>query len=274
MSRIPLPFAVGDVSALAKSLRSQMDSLGRIPSHLELLNMLARAGGRRNFQHLRADPLDARAAQGVGSALPDAPDSLDPAQGPEALGASPGGSEQHGAVLAETPLGGGYGVEAAPREAEVARAGMGAAPAAPVRPDGQNAPAAASATNEAGETVPPGARNARDAAAQARRFRRLTGYFDAQGRLIRWPGKHSHREPCLWALWARVPAGRDMDEPGVNEVIRQAHLFGDHALLRRELFDHGLLARTPDGRVYRRVERAPGPEALELIRDLAARTAG
>jgi hypothetical protein len=41
-------------------------------------------------------------------------------------------------------------------------------------------------------------------------------------------------------------------------------------LLRRELCDHDLLTRTADGRQYRRVERPPSPEALALIRHLAA----
>jgi len=213
MSRIPLPFAVGDVSALARSLRSQMEALDRIPTHLELLNMLARAGGRRNFQHLRA-------AAGL--------DQADTQARPEAPAAP----------LAEMTL--------RPADAQAsADLAPQAAPAGPPSPD----------------------------PARQRRLKRLAGYFDAQCRLIRWPGKHSHREPCLWALWTRFPAGKDLDEPGVNALLQQAHLFGDHALLRRELFDHGMLARTPDGRVYRRVERRPADEAMELIRTLGQRRA-
>ncbi|KMO43244.1 hypothetical protein VQ03_08700 [Methylobacterium tarhaniae] len=82
--REPLPFATGDVSALAKSLRSQWASRaappgpggGHVPSHLEMLNMLARAAGHRNFQHLRA-----RLASGprVGQAAQDPPAQAGPA---------------------------------------------------------------------------------------------------------------------------------------------------------------------------------------------------
>lgn len=58
MPRDPIPFATGDVSALAKSLRAQwtarMAPPGQMPSHVEMLNMLARAAGHRNFQHFRA----------------------------------------------------------------------------------------------------------------------------------------------------------------------------------------------------------------------------
>jgi hypothetical protein len=48
----------------------------------------------------------------------------------------------------------------------------------------------------------------------------------------------------------------------VNEVLRRHHAFGDWALLRRELFEAGLLARTRDGARYWRPPAAgPGDEA-------------
>lgn len=54
MSRTPLPFHSEDISALARSLKDQLAGCESQPSHLELLNMLARANGYRNFQHYRA----------------------------------------------------------------------------------------------------------------------------------------------------------------------------------------------------------------------------
>jgi len=54
MSRILLPFHSDDISALARSLKGQLANCESQPSHLELLNMLARANGYRNFQHYRA----------------------------------------------------------------------------------------------------------------------------------------------------------------------------------------------------------------------------
>ncbi len=54
MPRDPIPFATGDMSALAKSLRAQWASRASPPSHVEMLNMLARAAGHRNFQQFRA----------------------------------------------------------------------------------------------------------------------------------------------------------------------------------------------------------------------------
>ena len=54
MTRSLLPFYAGDISELARSLHKQLAASGHAPGHLELLNMLARAAGSRNFQHFRA----------------------------------------------------------------------------------------------------------------------------------------------------------------------------------------------------------------------------
>jgi hypothetical protein len=56
--RTPLPLHAEDISAFARALSrelaGQSTDRSRTPSHLELLNMLARSAGHRNFQHLRA----------------------------------------------------------------------------------------------------------------------------------------------------------------------------------------------------------------------------
>ena len=59
MSKTLLPLHVGDISAFARSLGSQLADCGRTPGHVELLNMLARSSGHKNFQHLRASALQA-----------------------------------------------------------------------------------------------------------------------------------------------------------------------------------------------------------------------
>ncbi len=181
MSRTVLPFSAPDMSALARSLHAELAKREGIPGHLELLNMLARAAGFRNFQHFRAQAAAREAVENPAPPPPPAP------------------------------------------EVDFAK------------------------------------------------VQRIARYFDAAGRLIRWPGKHSHREPCLWVLWSRLPAGGTLDERAISELLGTWHLFEDHALLRRELVDYGLATRTPDGREYRRLERQPPPEALALIRHLAAR---
>jgi hypothetical protein len=58
MPRIPVPYAAADISTLAKTLKGALDErhvAGRPPpSHVELLNLLARAAGVRNFQAFKA----------------------------------------------------------------------------------------------------------------------------------------------------------------------------------------------------------------------------
>ena len=100
------------------------------------------------------------------------------------------------------------------------------------------------------------------------RLRRLLRHFDASGRLIRWPAKHSEQQPCLWLLWSRLPGRQVMNEREVGERLQACHSFGDVALLRRRLCDAGLMTRTPDCREYRRVEGRPSPLGLALIRQL------
>lgn len=58
MSRTPVPFAVGDIAQLARTLRQQLDGRDSVPSHVEMLNLLAKAGGFRNFQHMKAQRAD------------------------------------------------------------------------------------------------------------------------------------------------------------------------------------------------------------------------
>jgi hypothetical protein len=179
MSRISIPFSVCDVSALARSLHDQIANCDHTPGHVELLNMLARSAGHRNFQSYRAQAL--------------AHDRLDsPGPGPEPV--------------------------------------------------------------------------------DYLQVQRLARYFDAQGRMKSWPAKSSLQTPCLWVLWSKLPPRQTMTEDELNRRLRINHLFGDHALLRRGVCDLGLVARTPDGREYRRVERHPSAEGLELIRYLAERS--
>jgi hypothetical protein len=179
MSKTSIPFSAGDISALARALRHQLTASGHTPGHLELLNMLARSTGHRNFQSLRAQS----AAQ----------------------------------AKLETPV---------PEPVDFIQ------------------------------------------------VKRQAGYFDARGRLVRWPGKSNLQEACLWVLWSKLPPRQPLAEDDLNRLLRAYHLFGDHALLRRELCDHGLVARTSDGREYRRVERRPPPDAAALIHYVSAREPG
>jgi hypothetical protein len=60
MTREAIPFAVPDLSQFARTLGRSLKERHAIkpepPGHVELLNLLARAGGHRNVQSLRAAP--------------------------------------------------------------------------------------------------------------------------------------------------------------------------------------------------------------------------
>jgi hypothetical protein len=103
------------------------------------------------------------------------------------------------------------------------------------------------------------------------RVARALRQFDAAGRLIRWPSRTAQVALCLWPLWARIPADTSMTEREVSAHLNAWHLFGDPAQLRRTMVGAGMLTRKPDCTDYRRLEQRPPPEALALIRQLAAR---
>ncbi len=54
MSKQTIPLVAQDISAFARALSKQLRSAKDTPGHLGLLNMLARASGFRNYQHLRS----------------------------------------------------------------------------------------------------------------------------------------------------------------------------------------------------------------------------
>jgi len=106
--------------------------------------------------------------------------------------------------------------------------------------------------------------------AALRRAERAAQVFDDQGRMKHWPAQTALQAMCLWVLWSRLPAAQNLSDPEVNAALKEWNLFGDHALLRRSLIDHRMVSRSADNRVYRRIEQAPPPEALVLIRRIAA----
>lgn len=175
MPRTSVCLTIDDISAFSRHLRTDLQRFPGVPTHLGLMNMLARAAGHANFQHLKATAA----------------------------------------------------VHGAPAPASVAPA-----PAAP----------------------------------DSRMVALASRCFDATGRMVRWPAKTSVQGLCLWVFWARMPARRDLSERTVNAALEDWHGFGDRALLRRSLIDHGLFSRTEDGRVYRRIEATPSATAQVLIR--------
>ncbi|WP_284162936.1 DUF2087 domain-containing protein [Frigidibacter sp. SD6-1] len=56
MARDAISLSIPDLSDFAKRLRRDLQGAGQVPFHLGLLNMLARAAGLGNYQHLRAAP--------------------------------------------------------------------------------------------------------------------------------------------------------------------------------------------------------------------------
>ena len=75
MPRHTVPLHADDISSFAKALGRQLsqaiEQQHRPPGHVELLNMLARAAGHRNFQSLRVQPARTPAPAAPAPALSD-----------------------------------------------------------------------------------------------------------------------------------------------------------------------------------------------------------
>ncbi|MBL8047606.1 MAG: DUF2087 domain-containing protein [Chthonomonas sp.] len=81
----------------------------------------------------------------------------------------------------------------------------------------------------------------------------LDRYFDEAGRLKEWPSRHRRALQIAALHWlvGKFDAAEVYHERAVSEIIKRWHTFDDHALLRREMIDLGLLARDPLGTEYR-----------------------
>ena len=83
--------------------------------------------------------------------------------------------------------------------------------------------------------------------------RTLRRFLDNEGRLKAWPSKLAYRTLALEWLATHFEPARRYHEREVNELLNGLHAFGDWALLRRALYDHGYLDRERDGSAYWRV---------------------
>ncbi|MFL5355521.1 DUF2087 domain-containing protein [Archangium sp.] len=87
---------------------------------------------------------------------------------------------------------------------------------------------------------------------------KLSRYLDTEGRLKGWPSRRKDQLEALRYLMTRLPDGVEWSERELNELLKGLHTFGDWALLRRDLYDTGLLDRSLDGRRYWKVPPVVG----------------
>jgi hypothetical protein len=81
----------------------------------------------------------------------------------------------------------------------------------------------------------------------------LQNYLDEQGRVKEWPSKRNKgkfQRLVLEYLATKFEVGVIYTEKQVNAILNQHHTFGDAAMLRRELFERGLINRERDGSAY------------------------
>lgn len=82
----------------------------------------------------------------------------------------------------------------------------------------------------------------------------LDAHFDPDGRLRVLPSKQGQRRAVLERVAATLAPDRTWTEIELNAELRRVH--DDVAALRRQMVEHKLLVRTPDG-IYKRRQNAP-----------------
>lgn len=80
--------------------------------------------------------------------------------------------------------------------------------------------------------------------------RKMTSYYDSEGRLTQYPSKKPLRLIALSKIADCFEMDRKYSEKEVNEIIKQNILFSDVELIRREMFQHKLIGRLKDGSEY------------------------
>jgi len=86
---------------------------------------------------------------------------------------------------------------------------------------------------------------------------RIHHYLDEHGRVTRFPISKKNRKDqsiILSYLVDKFEMGKIYSEREVNDILKQWHTFEDWALLRREMFERGLLNRTINCAEYWRTD--------------------
>jgi Uncharacterized protein conserved in bacteria len=102
-----------------------------------------------------------------------------------------------------------------------------------------------------------------NAALSDKGLQRVARCFAAKGRLQRWPSRRGDQLMVIWVVWWQLP-DQQMSEVELNQLLRSWHDFEDYALIRRELVDLELMRRTPDGKIYRKIDRDMPQDAERL----------
>ncbi len=78
----------------------------------------------------------------------------------------------------------------------------------------------------------------------------LKNHLDNEGRLTMWPSKRTLQVVAIDYLAEKLEPGKAYSERELNVLLNTWHTFGDAALLRREMYERGLLNREKDGSAY------------------------
>ena len=90
----------------------------------------------------------------------------------------------------------------------------------------------------------------------------LKNFLDGEGRLKSYPSKHKMQIFALFYLASKFESGKRYSEKEVNQLLSEWHIFGDYAILRRDLCGKRFLGRDPKGKEYWLEDTQPTPASF------------
>lgn len=156
------------------------------------------------------------------------------------------------------------GAAALKAKPDTAASAGGAGAGASDAPDGKGVTPSAREKSKAASAKEPCGKPAEAPSGKEAKFKasddpaeKIKDYLDELGRLTQYPSKRKKRIQALCYMADKIPAGRQFTEAEFNAIIDGLHTFHDAAIIRREMYDYGLVERSANGSVYYLIENRP-----------------
>ncbi|KAF0110574.1 MAG: hypothetical protein FD163_557 [Hyphomonadaceae bacterium] len=100
----------------------------------------------------------------------------------------------------------------------------------------------------------------------AQNLQKLKRYLDDKARVKTLPSKQSLQLMIVWYIWGHIAAQISFTEIELNHLLNRYHTFGDAALLRRYMFELGLVSRSSNCQDYRKLSPTIPSEYSEIVK--------
>lgn len=94
---------------------------------------------------------------------------------------------------------------------------------------------------------------------------KLKRYLNENFQVKTLPSKLSQQELIIYYIWEFIDENKVFSEIELNKYLNRFHTFGDSALLRRYMFEYGLLSRSKDCLDYKKLKPEIPKPIIKII---------